>query len=132
MNRFFGGKVLEDGFFGRVGQFDQTRGNGHGLEAQVFQNFCRAGDRFCPEFNQGIRAFGASGGNRPRHGVNRAILLQGEFGCQEGAAFFRRFNHQNAQGKAGDNPVSLGEVTGEGRHARREFGEHGAALGNVF
>lgn len=65
---------------------------------------------------------------RTGHGVDIAVLFQGETGGDQAAGTTGRFHHKNAQSKAADDPVADGKMFGQGRRAGGKFRKQQALL----
>ena len=66
------------------------------------------------------------------YGKNFPVLFGRQSGCNQGAAFFSRFDNDRTQRHVADNPVSDGEIVGIRLGFEREFGDHRSGFANSF
>ncbi len=115
------------------GGFGRDEGGLLGEEdAHVVEDVGGGGDQLRALLDEAVRANGGGVVDATGDGVDRAALLAGLGGADEGAALRTRLDDEDAERAAGDDAVAHGEGLAVGLRAHGELGDDGARGGNFF
>ena len=95
-------------------------------------NIGRVGDQGGAVLEQAVGAGGARVERRSGHGKHQPAHLAGKPGADQRAGALGRLDHDQSQGRAGDQAVAARKILGARLPAERHFGNDGAAAARRF